>query len=74
MNYNLQYDVDDEYKQLYNDLIKFITILIVLNIIMYISNPSQNVLLGSNYIKLMASIILGISTYWLVISKIIVFD
>lgn len=74
MNYNLQYDVDDEYKQLYNDLIKFITILIVLNIIMYISNPSQNVLLGSNYIKLMTSIILGITTYWLVISKIIVFD
>ena len=74
MNYKLQYDVDDEYKQLYNDLIKFITILIVLNIIMYISNPSQNVLLGSNYIKLMTSIILGITTYWLVISKIIVFD
>ena len=74
MNYNLQYDIDDEYKQLYNDLIKFITILIVLNIIMYISNPSQNVLLGSNYIKLMTSIILGITTYWLVISKIIVFD
>lgn len=74
MNYNLQYDIDDEYKQLYNDLIKFITILIVLNIIMYISNPSQNVLLGSNYIKLMTSIILGIATYWLVISKIIVFD
>jgi hypothetical protein len=74
MNYNLQYDVDDEYKQLYNDLIKFITILIVLNIIMYISNPSQNVLLGANYIKLMTSIILGIATYWLVISKIIVFD
>lgn len=74
MNYNLQYDVDDEYKQLYNDLIKFITILIVLNIIMYISNPSQNVLLGTNYIKLMTSIILGIATYWLVISKIIVFD
>mgnify|MGYP006104769851 CR=1 FL=1 len=74
MNYNLQYDVDDEYKQLYNDLIKFMTILIVLNMIMYISNPSQNVLLGSNYIKLMTSIILGITTYWLVISKIIVFD
>jgi len=74
MNYNLQYDVDDEYKQLYNDLIKFMTILIVLNMIMYISNPAQNVLLGSNYIKLMTSIILGITTYWLVISKIIVFD
>jgi hypothetical protein len=74
MNYKLEYTVNEEYRQLYNDLVKFITILIVLNLIMYISNPRQNVLLGSNYIKLMTSIILGITTYWLVISKIIVFD
>ncbi len=74
MNYKLEYNVDDEYKQLYNDLVKFITILVVLNLLMYISNPTQNVLLGTNYIKLMISIILGLATYWLVISKIIVFD
>jgi hypothetical protein len=73
-DFKLEYNIDDEYKQLYNDLIKFITILVVLNLLMYISNPTQNVLLGSNYIKLMTSIILGITTYWLVISKIIVFD
>ncbi len=74
MNYKLEYNVDDEYKQLYNDLVKFITILVVLNLLMYMSNPTQNVLLGTNYIKLMISIILGLATYWLVISKIIVFD
>ena len=73
-DFKLEYNIDDEYKQLYNDLIKFITILVVLNLLMYISNPTQNVLLGSNYIKLMTSFILGITTYWLVISKIIVFD
>ena len=73
-DFKLEYNIDDEYKQLYNDLIKIITILVVLNLLMYISNPTQNVLLGSNYIKLMTSIILGITTYWLVISKIIVFD
>ena len=73
-DFKLEYNIDDEYKQLYNDLIKFITILVVLNLLMYISNPTQNVLLGSNYIKLMTSIILRITTYWLVISKIIVFD
>tara|TARA_B100001741_G_scaffold297408_1_gene282106 strand:+ start:570 stop:797 length:228 start_codon:yes stop_codon:yes gene_type:complete len=73
-DFKLEYNINDEYKQLYNDLVKFITILVVLNLIMYISNPSQNVLLGSNYIKLMTSIVLGITTYWLVISKIIVFD
>lgn len=74
MNYRLEYNVDDEYKQLYNDLIKFITILLVLNILMFMSNPTQNVLLGTNYIKLMISISLGLATYWLVISKIIIFD
>jgi|TARA_B100000925_G_scaffold290108_1_gene274550 hypothetical protein len=73
-DFKLEYNIDDEYKQLYNDLVKFVTILVVLNLIMYISNPTQNVLLGSNYIKLMTSIVLGITTYWLVISKIIVFD
>jgi len=73
-DFKLEYNINDEYKQLYNDLVKFVTILVVLNLIMYISNPSQNVLLGSNYIKLMTSIVLGITTYWLVISKIIVFD
>jgi hypothetical protein len=74
MNYKLEYNVDDEYKQLYNDLVKFITILVVLNLLMYMSNPTQNVLLGTNYIKLMISVILGLATYWLVISKIIIFD
>ena len=74
MNYKLEYNVDDEYKQLYNDLVKFITILVVLNLLMYMSNPTQNVLLGTNYIKLMISVILGLATYWLVISKIIFFD
>ena len=73
-DFKLEYNINDEYKQLYNDLVKFITILVVLNLIMYISNHAQNVLLGSNYIKLMTSIVLGITTYWLVISKIIVFD
>ena len=73
-DFKLEYNIDDEYKQLNNDIIKLITILVVLNLLMYISNPTQNVLLGSNYIKLMTSIILGITTYWLVISKIIVFD
>ena len=72
-DFKLEYNIDDEYKQLYNDLVKFVTILVVLNLIMYISNPTQNVLLGSNYIKLMTS---GFRNYYtgFVISKIIVFD
>ena len=74
MTLKLEYKVDDEYKNLYNDLAKFTTILVVLNFIMYISNPEQNVFLGGNYMKMIICILLGLVTYWLVISKIIVFD
>ena len=74
MDFKLEYKVDDDYKNLYNDLIKFVTILIVLNLLMFMSNPNQNVFMGSTYLKLMIYIILGLTTYWLVISKIIVFD
>lgn len=63
-----------DYNSLYNDLIKFLTILIVVNILMFVSSPNKNKLLGSNYIKFMSYVLLGILTYWLVISKLILFD
>ncbi len=63
-----------EYYSLYNDLIKFTTILIVLNLLMFISDPHTNKFLGKTYLQFMSYILLGLITYWLVISKIIVFD
>ena len=57
-----------------NDVMKFLTLLVVVNIIMFMSNPSENVLFGSVYTKLIISILLGVSTYWLVIDKLVVFD
>jgi len=74
MGYNLKYKVEEEYKDLVNDIIKFVTILIVLNLLMFISNPTENVFLGNTYLKLIIYIILGLTTYWLVISKVIQFD
>lgn len=74
MDFKLQYKVEKEYKTLYNELIKFATILIVLNLLMFLSNPSDNVFMGTTFVKFMICIILGLVTYWLVISKIIVFD
>lgn len=74
MGYNLKYKVEEEYKDLVNDIIKFVTILIVLNLLMFISNPNENVFLGNTYLKLIIYIILGLTTYWLVISKVIQFD
>lgn len=74
MDFKLQYRVEKEYKTLYNELIKFVTILVVLNLLMFLSNPSENVFMGTTFVKFMVCIILGLVTYWLVISKIIVFD
>lgn len=67
-------NLDPEYKELYNDIVKFSTILVVVNLFMFLSNPSQNAFLGGNYIKFMTFIMMGIVTYWLVISKVIKFD
>jgi hypothetical protein len=66
--------IDEEYKPLLNDILRFLTILIAVNIIMFISNPKQNLLFGSTYTKLMICVLLGVATYWLVIDKLIVFD
>lgn len=77
MDFKFEYKfdkVDEEYKNLFNDVVKFVTILVVLNLLMFMSNPSQNSFLGSTYMKLMIYIILGLVTYWLVISKVIIFD
>tara|TARA_B100000927_G_C16266230_1_gene389529 strand:- start:313 stop:546 length:234 start_codon:yes stop_codon:yes gene_type:complete len=77
MDFKLEYtfqEVDKEYKHLLNDVMKFITILVVLNLLMFMSNPSENSFLGGTYTKLMVYIVLGVCTYWLVISKVVIFD
>jgi len=73
MNMTFNIDIDDEYKPLLNDLVKMFIILIIVNILMYASDSSSNKLLGESYVKLMIFILLGISTYWLVIQKLLHF-
>ncbi len=74
MNLKFEYSISDEYKDLVNDIIKFCTILIVLNLLMFLSNPTDNKFLGAAFVSFMIYIILGIITYWLVVSKVILFD
>ena len=73
MNMTFNIDIDDEYKPLLNDLVKMFIILIIVNILMYVSDSGSNKLLGESYVKLMIFILLGISTYWLVIQKLLHF-
>lgn len=64
---------EEDYADMSNDLIKMITILLVVNILMFVNNPSENKILSMVYIKLCLFILLGLVTYWLVVKNIILF-
>jgi hypothetical protein len=74
MNIKAEINIPDEYKELARDLVKFTTILLVLNLLMFLANPNENSFLGDAFIRFSIFILLGIVTYWLVISKLIQFD
>ena len=67
-------NLEDKNKKKIKDCLKIITVLVVINVFMYIANPKEHVLLGSNYLEFIVYIIMGLLTYSLVISKIIKFD
>ena len=66
-------NVPNEYKDLFNELVKILTIMISVNILMYLSD-NNNKLMSIQYIKLIILVLLAISTYWLIINKLILFD
>jgi len=68
------HSIDDEYVEMSNEVIKMGVILVVVNVLMFMSNPSKNKLFAESYIKLLVFALLGIMTYWLVIRKIVVFN
>ena len=68
------HSIDEEYVEMSNEVIKMAVILVVVNVLMFLSNPSKNKLFADSYIKLLVFVLLGIITYWLVIRKIIVFN
>jgi len=62
-------NLGEEYIPLANDLVKFTSILIILNILMWISSPSENTLLGEKYLTLLIYFLLGLVTYHLLIKQ-----
>lgn len=70
----LNINIEEEYIDMINDIIKILTTLLVVNLLMFVSNPKDNKFLGESYIKLIIFILLGFLTYWLVIKKIINFN
>jgi len=65
--------VPNEYKDLFNELVKILTIMVSVNILMYLSD-NNNKLMTMQYIKLIILVLLALSTYWLIVNKLILFD
>jgi len=66
--------IEEEYVPMIKDVIKMFVILVVVNLLMFISNPKGNKIMGENYVKLMLFILLGVLTYWLIIRKLIIYN
>ena len=62
-------NINQEYRELVNDLIKYISILVFLNIILHLFD--NNELFSIDYIKFMISLTLAITSYWLITNKLI---
>ena len=75
MNKNSLFNIisEEDYVNMFNDVIKMATILIVVNILMFMNNPKENKILSMVYLKLCLFILLGVVTYWLVIKNVILF-
>ena len=61
---------NEDYINMKNDVLKYNTIFIVMNILMFLSNISENSLFSTIYIKSIILFNLGLATYWLIIKKI----
>jgi hypothetical protein len=71
MNSYLIVNIPNEYKDLFNELTKILTIMVSVNILMYLCDNGK--LMTTNYVKLIIVILLAVATYWLVVNKLILF-
>lgn len=76
---NLHLDLDDNYKNLLTDTYKIFTILIIIQIILSAANVKKDFILSAfsgemlndDFVGLLFTIILGISSYYLIFNKIL---
>ena len=79
---NLHLDLDDNYKNLLVDTYKIFTTLIIIQIILTSANVKKDFLLSAfsgeilndDFVGLLFTIILGISSYYLIFNKILEID
>lgn len=69
--FHYELPIDKEYLPLINDLIRMAVIQLTAQL-MYSSRSNQT-FFSANFVQMLAFVLLGISVYWLIIRKIVVF-
>ena len=68
-----QFKISKEYKEYIDDLVRMGTIQIIANMMFYVSNPIDNKVFSEMFGKTLLFILLGVSVYWLIIKKLIIY-
>lgn len=59
---------DKNYKNLVNDIIKYSTILVIVNLLFYVSKPNTT-FFNSIFIDVESFVVVGLCLYWLIVKK-----
>lgn len=68
------YNIPIEYRSYVEDLSRMIILQVSANFLFSLSNPEKYSLFSGDFLMTLSYIIIGISIYWLVFRKIILFD
>lgn len=64
----------NEYVHMFDDFLRMFTIQFTLQLMLYLSNPSDNAFVTGDFVLLVFYIFLGVALYWLVFRKLIGFQ
>tara|TARA_B110001469_G_C9287056_1_gene157927 strand:- start:66 stop:332 length:267 start_codon:yes stop_codon:yes gene_type:complete len=74
ISYNIiDLDIDKEYVPMINDIVRMSVIQIVAQVLFYLISPDKVSLISIAFLKTLVFICMGISVYWLLVRKIIIF-
>ena len=65
--------VPPEYRSLVEDLCRMVLIQVVAHFLFYTSDPEKNTFFSASFFKTLLFVIVGVSSYWLVLRRVISF-
>jgi hypothetical protein len=70
---NISNKLGAEYVHMFDDFLRMVAIQTTLQLMVFLSNPSENAFLSADFVLLLIYILIGLSLYWLVLRKLVMF-